>query len=170
MFFFVFKRLHQCQNRVCYGHLVRDLLGLSYIAQIPSFHFYVGMIGGIILVLFGLLSIISKPKPLSKDQITAQTYGGYFLKGAAINVFNPFIFIFWGGIVSQLTEKGVGFSHGIVYLATILVTVALTDVVKVYLAEKIRHLMTEKHMFGMRVIAGSGLIVFGLLLMYRVMK
>ncbi|MGB0838953.1 MAG: LysE family translocator [Chitinophagales bacterium] len=142
--------------------------GLSFIAQTPDFQWYVGLIGGLILVGFGVQTVFSKPKPLDKTQITASNYLGYFFKGAAINVFNPFIFVFWVGIVSNLAKQDLPFWSGIVYFSIILVTVAMTDVFKVYLAKSLRPFIRPKQLFWMRTLTGSGLALFGLALMYQV--
>ncbi len=150
-------------------YILMVYFGLSYFANNSAYQIYIGLLGGIVLIVFGLVSIIKKPKKLAEEQLSAKNYGGFFLKGAAINVLNPFIFIFWGGIISQLSERGAGFSEGLGYLAMILITVGFTDVLKVYSADKIRNYMTAKRFFYMRLVAGCGLIIFGLVLIYKVL-
>jgi len=142
--------------------------GLSFISEIPGFNFYLGLTGGIILICFGLASILSKVKKIDPESIQAASYLGYFVKGFAINVLNPFVFIFWIGIIGNLTKTEAQFSHGLTYVAIILLTLVFSDLFKIYIADIIRDLMSEKQFKILRTISGLGLIAFGISLIYKV--
>jgi len=141
-------------------------LGLSFISETPGFTYWVGISGGIILIVFGWITMFSKTKKLELD-LNLASYISFFSKGFAINIFNPFVFIFWIGIVSNISNETYSTSQGIIFLSVLLVSVAILDVLKIYIADKIRAYMTEKHFRLMRIVAGVGLIVFGLALIYR---
>ena len=86
----------------------------------------------------------------------------------AINIFNPFVFFLWVGVTGTMIEREMSVSRSIAYFLAIIITVAITDFIKLLLADKIRDYMKPKHFQWMRYIAGSGLILFGLAMFIRV--
>ncbi len=157
------------------GVLLSDVLyvsvvymGVGWLSSIPNFKLYMGVIGGLILICFGLATILSKYKPPKKIEVSAKNYLGYFLKGMAINIFNPFVFFLWIGVTGTMIEREMSINRSIAYFLAIIITVAITDFIKLLLANKIRDYMQPKHFQRMRYIAGSGLILFGLILFIRV--
>ena len=150
-----------------YFYLV--LQGMEHLANMSSFQFWVGIIGGIILVAFGIYSIFSAYKPPEEIKVTAKTYGGYFFKGMAINIFNPFVFILWTVISQDMIREGFSKNEKLLYFIAIIATVALTDFLKLVLAKSIRPYLKPVHMSRVSKIAGTGLVIFGLILVYRVL-
>ena len=137
-------------------------LGLSYVSENPNFSFYVGLVGGIILILFGLISIAAKPSPKKQAVIGTKDYFLLFLKGMAVNVFNPFLFVFWVGVVGRTIEQGYTFLQRILYFLLLLVAVALMDELKIYFAERISHKIKPVHLLWLSRISGVVLVAFGL--------
>ena len=144
-------------------------LGLSFVSDNPNFTFYVGLIGGIILILFGLLALFSKPKAGEKKVLGAKGYLLLFGKGMAVNVFNPFVFVFWIGVVGRTIEKGYSISERILYFFILLFTVALLDEIKIYFSEKIFHKIKAKHLLWFGRISGLALIGFGIAMLVRIL-
>jgi len=61
-------------------YILAVYLGLSTVDLPPQFAFYTGIVGGIILISFGLVNFFVKPKQDTADKIIrASTYRGYFL-------------------------------------------------------------------------------------------
>jgi len=50
----------------------------------------------------------------------------------------------------------------------VMVTIILTDTLKVALAKFIRRYMTNRHIHLLRVISGAALVIFGIILMVKV--
>jgi len=148
--------------------VLMTFFGLSFISEIPGFHFYLGICGGVILLLFGLMSIFLKPKKLETQLLSASSYVGFFMKGYAINILNPFVFVFWIGVIGNLSKRSLEFSDGLLYIATILVTLSMTDIVKIFVSDFIREYMNDKQFRVLRIISGIGLIGFGISLIWRV--
>jgi threonine/homoserine/homoserine lactone efflux protein len=145
-------------------------LGMAAVAKWPHFKLVSGLSGGLLLIVFGTYTLLSKPRqaPREKRPIAYRTVAGLFLRGFLINTLNPFPLFFWLSVASEGFESGrtpVQFS---VLYASLLGTIALTDVLKVYSAKKIRRFLTADHLLQMRRIAGMGLIAFGLILIWRV--
>jgi len=157
------------------GVLLSDVLyvtlvyfGVEWLSELPDFKWYMGLIGGTILIAFGLATALSKYKPPKDANISARTYGGYFLKGVAVNIFNPFVFFLWIAVTGTMIERGMEFPERAGYFLAILTTVAITDFIKLLLAWKIRKFMQPKHFQWLRYVAGTGLMIFGIVLIYRV--
>lgn len=150
--------------------------GLSYIKNMVSGHAFVlalGIGGGILLVIFGLVSLLSPPAsptlPLSGSFDLAH-WPALWLKGFLINTLNPFTFFFWIGIAGHVIVDG-GWTpqQSFLYFAGIIGTIIITDSLKVALAKRIRSVLRPQHLLWMRRIAGIGLIAFGIALAARVL-
>jgi threonine/homoserine/homoserine lactone efflux protein len=62
-----------------------------------------------------------------------------------------------------------GYSKGmdfILFFSTVLLTVLGTDILKAYLAGKLRALVTQRFLMIMNIILGSAMMVYGLRLVY----
>jgi threonine/homoserine/homoserine lactone efflux protein len=136
----------------------------------PNFIFWMGMIGGIVLIAVGLLTITKKstlnfdsPDILPKDGWLA-----HWMKGFLVNTINPFTFIFWlTTITSYVATKKLSLSESEIFVTAILVMIVLTDSLKVLLARMIRPRINEKTLHLINKVAGSALIIFGFILMLR---
>ena len=163
------------------GIWVSDILVISvgwfFIKQLdsmtkhPSFQLWMGMVGGIILITFGILSILNKHKKDDQTKaFSARTYFGYFTKGFAVNFINPFTFVFWLGVMSTyVLGKGINGMETILLFGGIMATIVLTDSLKVILAKLIRSRMKHHHIILFSRIAGVMLIIFGITLFVRVL-
>jgi len=150
-------------------YVVLVYFGVEWLSELPNFKLYMGIVGGLILMAFGGATILSKYKPPEKVSITARTYGGYFLKGVAVNLFNPFVLFLWIAVTGTMIERGMDFTERTAYFLAILLTVGLTDFIKLLLAWRIRTFMKPKHFQWLRYVAGMGIMIFGIVLMYRVL-
>ncbi len=143
--------------------------GVVWLSDSPNFKLYMGIIGGLILIGFGLATILSKYKPPKKTTISTQNYIGYFFKGMAINTLNPFVLFLWIAVTGNMIEKNMNHTACIVHFLAIISTVAITDFIKLLLAHKIKAYMKPKHFQWMRYIAGGGILIFGLIMFIRVL-
>ncbi|MBK8668526.1 MAG: LysE family transporter [Saprospiraceae bacterium] len=144
---------------------------LDSMAKHPSFQLWMGMVGGIILITFGILSILNKHKKDDQTKaFSARTYFGYFTKGFAVNFINPFTFVFWLGVMSTyVLGKGINGMETVLLFGGIMATIVLTDSLKVILAKLIRSRMKHHHIILFSRIAGVMLIIFGITLFVRVL-
>jgi threonine/homoserine/homoserine lactone efflux protein len=161
------------------GIWLSDLLvimsGWVFIHQIntltkdPSFQSWMGMLGGVLLMIFGAISFINKHhKDEQTKAFSAKSYFGYFTKGFAVNFFNPFTFVFWIGVMSTyVLGKGITGVETLLLFGSIMVTIMTTDSLKVILAKMIRSKMTHQHIVLFGKIAGIILIMFGIVLLVR---
>lgn len=157
-------------------YLLGAYFGVSYLLELtalPHFRFYVGLIGGSFLLGIGLLLLLAQqPTPSHDGQFQpafGQGYTGLCIKGFVINTFNPFAAFFWLGVASTTSAtQGAVAPHDVKYLlGGILATIILTDLIKILLAKRIRAWFTPQHIVLLRKIAGAGLMVLGVILLFR---
>lgn len=149
---------------------------VSYVMQLlawEGFSFYIGIVGSIILALFGVSALMSKPVAFGQpsDDLNVKPSSSYvslWFTGFIINTINPFNILFWFGLMSTaLLKQDWAARHVSLYFGGIIGTVIITDLVKVLLAKSIRRIMTAQHLVWMRRISGVALIVFGIALFVR---
>lgn len=140
--------------------------GLAQVFEDGKLRYYMAFVGGGILILFGLYHLLIKSRrSIQRDVSIAKerSFFRYLVKGFVINGFSPMVLIFWIGTISIATLD-FGYHHGFdffIFFAAMLGTVLLTDILKAYLADKLRRLITAKFITIMNVALGIALIVFG---------
>lgn len=125
--------------------------------------------GAIILMIFGLVSFFSHEKTLiaGAESLNKKNIAILALKGFAINTLNPFLFIFWLGVMASVGLDPNNKSAFWVFLSSFIGVIIITDLIKVYLAKIIRGKLRPIHLIYFRKIAGIILFGFGLALLWR---
>ncbi|MFQ3575675.1 MAG: LysE family translocator [Cytophagales bacterium] len=144
-------------------------IGLSSFTINENFKFYLGTIGGIILILFGLSMIFKKlDKNVENINVSSKERLKFFLKGFAINALNPSVVFFWIATMGIVTiEWGYEKWEILILFTMSILTVFFTDLFKSFLADKLSGLLTPKFIKTTSVIMGLLLIVFGTKMMYE---
>jgi threonine/homoserine/homoserine lactone efflux protein len=142
---------------------------IDSIAHDPAFQSWMGMLGGIILMIFGAVSFMNKHRNDEQTKaFSAKSYFGYFTKGFAVNFFNPFTFVFWIGVMSTyVLGKNISGWEAILLFGSIMLTIIITDSLKVVLAKMIRSKMKHHHILLFSKVAGIMLLIFGIVLLVR---
>jgi len=147
-------------------------LGAINIMTKPENHLVFGIISGIILILFGYFTFRKKVElanPDSEDEANKPGPITYVLKGFFLNIANPFVWIFWMGIVVGITANYEGQVQDVIlFFASSLLTVLATDLLKCFGSYKIKRFLTVKLIQWVNRIAGIGLALFGVYLIVRV--
>jgi threonine/homoserine/homoserine lactone efflux protein len=140
--------------------------GLVQFINEPGFRIYLAYVGGTILILFGLYHLFIKSRRNvhpALDVANEKKAYRYFIKGFIINGLSPMVLIFWIGTIS-VASIDFGYSKGVeffIFFSVVLSTVLSTDILKAYLADKLRRLVTQRLMKIMNVLVGICLIIFG---------
>ena len=139
-------------------------------AGLESYHL-VGVVGGAILIVIGIVTFTrtagfeSKTKSINHEH---PPYYVFVLKGFLLNLVNPFVWIFWLGVVVGVTARFSANAVNVyVFFAGTLSVVYLTDLLKAYLAAKLKKYISNKFLTIINKIAGIALIVFGLFLIIK---
>lgn len=132
------------------------------------------LIGGIVLIAFGLITIFKKqknPDGVSEVISTVQNPRDYvmlFIKGLVLNLLNPVVIFYWFGVLTLASNKldvsGIGM---FVFIVTILVTFFSIDILKIFGAEKLRPFITPGVLRQLNIIIGGILVIFGIVMIFR---
>jgi threonine/homoserine/homoserine lactone efflux protein len=169
---------------IALGIVIGDLVCIVICAfgAIPFFNnpdnqFWIGVIGSIILLGLGIKFII-KPGTKTKNalddlpiKISKASYASYFAQGFLINFVNPFVFVIWIGIIGYAeTEYGANKNDLFLFLGSTLLGIFLTDITKVYFAQKIKRFLTPIFLKRLSQVFGIILIVFGVRVLFYVFR
>ncbi|MDO1445930.1 LysE family translocator [Rhodocytophaga aerolata] len=144
-------------------------IGFTQLFEHEQFKESLAMIGGLIMFMFGISAIL-KPISSKADILIEPKKPGtfrYVFKGFALNAINPFVILFWVGVMSMVTvqEKLEGIHIFLFFLGTIL-TVFCTDISKAYVAHKLSKYLTQTFLIWMNRAVGMALVGFGCRLIY----
>lgn len=152
----------------------RSLEFMSDMVALPDFKWWAGLIGGSLLMAFGLGSLLSKPKAEEAIQQSPRrrqlrSWGRYFLRGFLINTVNPFTVLFWLGIASGVVAPS-NWSSGdmLRFFGAMLFTLAIADSLKAYAAKQVRQWLTQQHIIWAKRGIGVLLLIFGVVMVLRV--
>jgi amino acid exporter len=153
---------------ICLTYFSATALGFM-----KSYQTEIGIAGGILLVIFGLVNIFKKPHLKSTDidlPDNSKSPLVDIVKGFMMNALNPFVLIFWIG-VSGVVSANENYSdmHIVMFYLVVLLTVFLTDVLKAWLAARLRHFLKPGLILMINRVSGVGLILFGCRLLYQIL-
>ncbi len=125
------------------------------------------ILGGTIILLFGVYSWFTRKKKDEKIEVTESkhNYIGLAAKGFAINIFNVGVFIFWGGItiVAGPTTGNDPISF-VVFFSIVLLSYFITDLGKIAVAKQVNVFINEKTIVLVKSLLAVILIISGVVL------
>lgn len=139
--------------------------GLITLVNDPNNAVYLAYGGGAVLIGFGFYHVIIKGRATQAlgKTIKAKSPFRYVLKGFILNGFSPTVLFFWVATVSSLMTLGYTSGQDFsIFFGSLLITVLLMDVLKAFLADKLRTVVTVRFIRLSNIILGIVLIGFGL--------
>ena len=151
------------------------LFSYLFISQVDAlvqdevFKYWMGLVGGFILITFGIVIFLKKTEAIKEGgSYTAKNYFGFWMKGFLVNTVNPFTFIFWLGVIStKVIGINMNDTQAFVFISAIMLTIIITDTMKVLGAKAIRSRLESAHIQIISRVAGAALVVFGMVLLYQ---
>ena len=169
--------------------VVRGVDALASLTALPHFRVWAGLAGGVVLVAFGLTSLLRRQIPTGEDAPTTadrvldaidgpeppgvahnwMRWGlpGYWLRGFLLNTINPFTVFFWlgigGSLVSMHAHERLSFFTG---MFAVLIA---ADTLKAWGAKKLKQWLTPTIVVKIQKAIGFLLIVFGIAILVRVL-
>lgn len=144
--------------------------GLSKLIDSTDFSSGMGFIGGVIMLVFGIITLIKKGEKVKVEKDRSSNHDALIQvsKGFFLNGINPAVLFFWIAAVTKvlLREGDEGIHHFIFFAGTIL-TVLSTDVLKVYVARKLSKFLTAVFLTWLNRVSGAVLVIFGFRLIYK---
>ncbi len=131
-----------------------------------------GIIGGLILIGFGLYTFYHKIHIDENNKAIEVRVAGpltYILKGFFLNIMNPFVWFFWISAMVGVSSTYGDDKHGImIFFIGTLATVFGSDVLKVFIASKIKAHLNANILVRVNHAVGILLVIFGIFLIVRV--
>ena len=145
------------------------LLGLSTIISDPENATLFSYIAASILAVFGIYSFFKKP--VINNEETIKNGRGtlrFIAKGFLINIFNPTIILFWITLSSTIsTSYDYTWTEKRSFFIGLLITILSSDLLKAYLANNVRSMITIRSIKIFNQIVGSILVIFAISLLFK---
>ncbi|MCC6583901.1 MAG: LysE family transporter [Chitinophagales bacterium] len=164
----------KCGLSYVFGVLLSDVIIIylveTILQQFPfdSIKTEVGLIGGVLLIIFGIATFLSKTSIKALDVTNVRTLLGAFVKGVTINIFNPFVTVWWITMFTTVTIYYVHFSEKFLFYFGILLMVFLFDLLKMRFAYFLKQKLTANNLNKVKKVVGVCLFIFGLMMIVKV--
>ena len=149
------------------------LTSIQVVASGEREMFYFCLGAGIILILLGVSTYTKKPaEPLRADDVNVGTgtppWYVFLARGFAMNIMNPFVWLFWLGTVAVTMGKMEGDRVKVLlFFAIVLGTNFVFDLLKATAASSLKRFFNAKRIVVMNRVVGCGLVLFGLYFIVR---
>jgi threonine/homoserine/homoserine lactone efflux protein len=147
-------------------------LGALQLINQKNNYMIAGIIGGSILIGFGVYTFLHKIRlDENSNGIEMRVPGPitFILKGFFLNIMNPFVWFFWISAMVGVSSTYGDDKQGIaIFFAGTLATVFGADVLKVFIAHRIKDHLNTNILVRVNHFVGILLVVFGLFLIVRV--
>lgn len=152
--------------------VVMSYLGAAQLLNEGKNNLVVGLIGGTILIIYGIVTCTKKVHINDSNNLLEQRrIPGpltFLFKGFFLNFANPFVWFFWFTIMMGISGTyGSERSSVSALFGGVLFTIFSTDVLKVFIASSIKRYLTPKTLNLVNYVVGILLVVFGIILIIR---
>ncbi len=160
-------------------YIIIALIFYSEVSKITSGEYahIISIVGGIILMIFGLVTLLKKPKEDAKEtdkqlNSTKKDLILLGLKGFLLNFANPGVIFYWITVIALGADGKKNADEAIdestyLYILIIMVTFFAVDLLKIFGAKKLRPFITENVLVGLNRLIGLIIIGTGVLLMIK---
>lgn len=130
-----------------------------------------GIIGGLILIAFGIVTYLRKvhmsPEEML-DSVKKPAPLTYIFKGFFLNFANPFVWLFWVGVMVTVSANYGPESFDLkLFFAGSLITIFTTDLIKVFVANHLKKYLKPKFLIALNHSVGILLVGFGIFLVIK---
>lgn len=146
------------------SYFVLAYIGLSQLGNSHIINNILGTFGGFFLIIFGFSMVLKKVRirEVETPKVDRSSLVKSFIKGFLINTLNPSALLYWIVIVTSVISQYSGENRLVFafFLASIS-TVFGTDVLKAFLAVRLKRLLTPKFIVWMNRVSGSVIMITG---------
>lgn len=150
--------------------------GASHIVTNQDTHLIFGIIGGSILIIFGLfqslrrVQLSEKVEAIQEIKVKKPGVFPYYFKGFILNIANPFLWAFWITSVIAISSSYAGNKLAVLlFFSGTLGTVLSIDILKCILANKIKVNTNPSLKLWINRIVGFIFILFGIFVIINVL-
>lgn len=124
--------------------------------------------GGFFIFIYGLVMFVSKPNlKMRHVSVATRSYLKTFLNGFLLNILNIGVIVFWFFIVSTVVIQYPERQDALLYMFIVLATFFSIDLLKIFLANKVKEKFTLRRIFYFKKIVGFILIILGLVVILK---
>ena len=132
----------------------------------------IGITGGALLISLGIYYLFFKKYHTREDldqgvRIAVATHARLFITGFLINTLNPGVIALWFAAATKSLSNT--YDERVVVFSICLAVYMSADVLKIYLAGKLRNKLTDKNITIINRISGLMFLIFGILLIAGVL-
>ncbi len=147
-------------------------LGALQVINQKNNYLIAGIIGGIILILFGLFTFLRKVHMDENNKVVELRVPGpitYILKGYFLNIMNPFVWFFWITAMVGVSANFGDDKHAVmIFFSGTLAAIVSSDMLKVFIADKLKKYLKPQILIRVNHIVGILLMISGFYLIIRV--
>lgn len=143
-------------------------IGLSVFLTQPKVKMVLGLAGGVLLLGLGAYNFFVKTVSTRSVEIKFSDNRNAFFKGVLINTLSPFVIVMWIGVYAYLQSQQATGSQKLGYFMGFMGMIATLDIVRIWLANKVKRFITGERIQLVRRLAGLGLMIFGVVMLYRI--
>ena len=130
----------------------------------PSIYIF----GGFFILIYGLVMFVSKPNLKMRNvHLVNQNYFRTFMNGFLLNILNIGVIVFWFFIVSTIVIQYPKEEETLLYMGIVLVTFFSIDLLKIFLAQKVKESFTIRRIFYFKKTIGFILMIFGIIVILK---
>ena len=125
------------------------------------------VLGGTIILLFGVYSWLTRKKEEEKIEVTESkhNYLGLAAKGFAINIFNVGVLIFWGGVtIVAGPSTGNDPLNFVLFFSIVILAYFITDLGKIIIAKQLKVFINGKTIVFVKSLLALILVISGIVL------
>jgi threonine/homoserine/homoserine lactone efflux protein len=140
----------------------------SLIRTIDNHRTFMSIVGGTLMIGFGLYNFFHQIKLKEVDDDKKTVHAHFVLKGFLLNILNPAVLFFWLGVVGLVSsrEEYKPIHEGIFLGSTLLVVFSI-DLLKSFVAQRIKRILQPNVMLWLNRLIGCVLIGFGVSMFFR---
>lgn len=161
------------------GVLISDALfvvltyyGSSFLFYLKEYNHIVAICGGLLILTFGIFTFFKQPT-IKADALEviddSKTRAIDVVKGFTMNSLNPSALLFWLGVAGtiSLKEQYQGW-HTLTFYTATLGVVFLTDLLKAWVATRLKGFITARFLIWMNRISGIALGAYGVFMIAKI--
>lgn len=142
------------------------LYGFKEILENELFTKWFALTGGLILIVIGVSYWFKKHTISEAEKTPPVSIWVHFVKGFALNFINPFVAAVWIGFLAVNEARFSDQNAVLTSLTVTLLVIFITDLLKVFFAEKLHRFLTPTTLKRAYKIMGFVMLIFGFRLIY----
>ena len=140
------------------------LFGMKSVFENPTFKFWLGLVGAVVLLVYGGYSLMRKGDIPDSKSVEGKNFISFYIKGFVLNGLNPLIILSWFGVISLTSASGFSLNEKFWFFFGIFSSVLILDAFKAALTHKISEYINERFLTITNRVLGFVFVSMGIAL------